>query len=312
MALKHSKVAITPDDPSAEVKMSDWNADHVVDNTGIDMALRTDVPSSPSSGGRLFGRNIAGRASLSMLGDDGALHTMQSSLGRTRVSVYLPAGNSASITNIGLSLTSGGAGLATRNVATTSFYESLRRVAAVSNGAAGSSTSFKHSNVQWFRGASAGMGGFFALCRFGNSDASAVADARMFVGFRSTTADHPNANPSAQIQLVGVGADSGDANLSIMHNDNTGTATKVPLGANFPANTLNTDVYELALYCPPNASYVNYLVRRLNTGDSVEGQIITDLPTNTQLLAWHLWRNNGTTASAVAIDLISLLIETET
>ncbi len=50
---------------------------------------------------------------------------------------------------------------------------------------------------------------------------------------------------------------------------------------------------------------------RLNTGDVASGSLTADLPVNNQLMAPHFWRNNGTTALAVAIDVASLYIETD-
>lgn len=147
--------------------------------------------------------------------------------------------------------------------------------------------------------------------RFGCSDAATVADARSFYGFRDTAGNTGNVNPSTLLNIIGMGTDAGEANFSIMHNDGSGTATKIPLGSDFPDHTLSVDVYELALFAPPNASFVNYQVTRLNTGNVATGTITTDLPSNTTFLAWQMYRSNNTTALAVGVDLMRVYIETE-
>jgi len=86
-----------------------------------------------------------------------------------------------------------------------------------------------------------------------------------------------NVDPSTLVNIIGVGCDAGETTLSMMHNDGAGTATKVALGANFPANTQSVDVYELVLYCDPNGSVVGYRVTRLNTGHTTSKPQASDL-----------------------------------
>ena len=93
--------------------------------------------------------------------------------------------------------------------------------------------------------------------------------------------------------------------------------TPINLGANFPANTLTTDAYELALFSPSNTlAEVYYEVTRLNTGDVATGVIVDSsgvgLPNFAQLLtyAWN-YRTNNATALAVSLDLMSDYIETD-
>jgi len=64
-------------------------------------------------------------------------------------------------------------------------------------------------------------------------------------------------------------------------------------------------------YAKPNQAEVEYMVIRLNTGDQTSGTITTNLPSSTTLLSAQVWRNNGSTASAVGIDIVQrLYIET--
>jgi hypothetical protein len=146
---------------------------------------------------------------------------------------------------------------------------------------------------------------------FGVSDAAAVADGRLFVGLHGSAAVIGNVNPSSLVNMVGVGCDNGQATLRIMTNDGAGAATAVDLGAGFPSNTLSTDVYELILFAPPNGAAIDYRLARLNTGDVAQGSLAADLPLNTQFMAPHVWRNNGSTALAVGIDIVNIYVETD-
>lgn len=312
--LKHAKTSAIADGGDTNlVQPSDWNAGHVIDSDGADAATRTDAPAPPAAGNaRLYGRDVASRSMLSVIGPDGGPHTLQPHFGRNKVVTWIPQGNSASVTVLGAGALTLAGSAAGRNVAAASLFESARRVGAVSASTAAATCGYRWPTAQWMRGNVAGAGGFHAIFRFGCSDAATVADARCLVGLVEQTAILGNANPSSRLNLIAIGTDSGDANLSIIHNDSSGTATKVALGANFPDHTLSTDLYELALYCPPNAAYVGYQVTRLNTGHVTSGTITTDLPSATTLLCPHIWRNNGTTALACAIDFSSIYIETET
>jgi hypothetical protein len=107
-----------------------------------------------------------------------------------------------------------------------------------------------------------------------------------------------------------VGLDAADTTLQIIHNDGAGAATKVNLGASFPEST-NTDFYELALYCSPNDTTVMYEVCNLTTGVGTSGEIIANLPLNTQLLTWQLWRHNVGTGLACGLDVASVYLETD-
>ena len=142
------------------------------------------------------------------------------------------------------------------------------------------------------------------------SDPSTVANARCFIGMVNTGAAVGNVNPSTLTHMVGIGADTGDANLQIMHNDGSGTATKVNLGSGFPANTLSADAYEAFFTVANDGASIAYTVRNLCTGNTASGTISTDLPAAEKTLAPQLWRNNGTTALAVNIDVMQFAVQT--
>jgi hypothetical protein len=179
-----------------------------------------------------------------------------------------------------------------------------------------------------YRSATAASAGSAAGIRFGNgtglinratggrmritwgiSDAAAVANAAVFAGFMKTSANliSANADPSAQVNLIGIGADAGETTLSLINNDVSGTATKTALGTGSlggtaPCNTSETDVYTVAIECNPGGSGWRWYVERENTGDIWSGTVTTDIPTSTTDLEPIVWRCNRATALAARVD----------
>lgn len=194
--------------------------------------------------------------------------------------------------------------------ASTTIAPQMRRVGYVSAATAGSSCGVRNAAQQFQVSSNSASGQWTFSARFLASDAVAVTAARTFIGMANTAAVIGNVNPSTLLHIIGVGADSGDANLSIMHNDGSGTATKVDMGAGFPAHSLSADAYELTLTVASNGASVAYSLKNLCTGNTASGTISTDLPAAEKLLAPQLWRANGATALAVALDVMQFAVET--
>lgn len=314
MALTHEFVSAAVASPDPEmVDGPKWNADHIVDGDGIKFISSNVAPAAPAANSLvLFSRNLAG-ASLPAFRDQTGIDSMlQPFMGRSKVGIWSSFGNqNLGPQSLGLAPAVGTGTTTTRTMNTSSFYGATRWAGMTSAATAGSSAGFRSDRLQFWLGNAPGLGGFRMVARFGCGDGLAVADARSFVGMVGVTTTLGNVNPSTNTNIIGVGTDSGESTLSVMHNDGSGNATKIALGANFPDHTLRADVYELALYSAPNSGVVDYEVTRLNTGDVARGQITIDLPALTTLLTFQSWRNNGTTASAVIADLSTLYIETE-
>ena len=97
--------------------------------------------------------------------------------------------------------------------------------------------------------------------------------------------------------IIGIGSDALDSNLQVFTNDTSGTATKIDLGANFPANRTSgsalTTIYQVQIYNPSGSANVYYKVVNLETGNSVEGTLTSDLPAHTQGLNFFASRCMG-------------------
>jgi hypothetical protein len=157
-------------------------------------------------------------------------------------------------------------------------------------------------NFCW-RGNAAGLGGFDVVMRWGiNTVYAGNASLRSFFGLYDTSAGEPSktSDPNVILNMIGVGSNSGDANLSLMHNDGSGTATMTGLGSSFPARGVDT-VYELRLTCEPNAAAIDYSITNVCSAVTSTGSVSTDFPSSTTFLGWIEWMNTAATASAVGV-----------
>lgn len=199
-------------------------------------------------------------------------------------------------------VTSGGITIATtgstiaRSVASTNYAtEQIRKGFYGSVVSAGRYTGSRGSALLFYIG-----GGFKYVCDVYISDTAFGSGCRQFYGMQGGTTDLAYSDSilvSSLINCIGVGSDSADTNLQVFHNDGTGTATKIDLGANFPANrtagSALTTVYSIELFNAPNSSSVLYRVVNKETGNSVQGTVSTNLPLGTQGLNFFASRCMG-------------------
>jgi hypothetical protein len=157
-------------------------------------------------------------------------------------------------------VTSGGITIATtgstiaRSVASTNYAtKQIRKGFYGSVASAGRYTGSRGSALLFYIG-----GGFKYVCDVYISDTAYGSGCRQFYGMQGATTDLAYSDSilvSSLINCIGVGSDSADTNLQIFHNDGTGTATKIDLGANFPANrtagSALTTVYSIELFNAP-------------------------------------------------------------
>lgn len=268
------------------------------------------APTTPVAGLSTYSKAIGGRQMFAQRGKSGVDYSFQPFIGRNAIFSYKSNGNSTTSTVFGNIAPTGNGTPTARNVANTSFFTWIRRIGYVSASTANRSCGLRHPQLQYGLGNAANLGGFHFVARFGISDNTLATGARLFVGMVGGAGIIGNSEPSALTNIIGVGMNAADTTLQIMHNDATGAATKIDLGASFPEST-NTDFYELALYCSPSDTTVMYEVCNLTTGAQVSGEIIANLPLNTQLLTWQLWRHNSNTGIAVGIDIASVYLETD-
>lgn len=268
------------------------------------------TPAAPTTGATSFARFRAGRRMQSQMGPstNGKDYCFQPALFANKVGWWTCEGNATGgITLVNFANSTTGTAT-TRNVATTNFSTSLRRVAYVSSNPSGSSCGTRHGLLQFYRGDAAGRAGFFYVARFVID--TVQTNMRWFVGLESAGTVIGNVNPSTLLNIIGFGIDSGQTTVRFFNNDGAGAAIATDMGASFPAATAGV-VYEIRIFSPPNGSAIYYSIERLDSAALSEGNVTTDIPANTTLLSPQIWMNNGTTAAAVAIAIVSQYIETD-
>lgn len=288
----------------------------VTDNGSL--VLPENSSPTPAAAGtlKLFVREIANRLLPAFVGPSGLDSTLQPLLARNKVGYWCPPGNATTVPGV-LGFTAPtvtGFTATARNVATTNLFTRMRRLGYVTAATAGAVGQWRQGSGQFTVGSSStNLGGFTYIVRFGISDAADVAGARMFKGLR-TVATPSNVEPSTLTNCIGIGHGAIDTTMRLYYG---GSAAQPPidLGANFPCNTRNTDVYELALFSSPSSGDVHWEVTRLNTGHVATGTIVNTgaavLPTNTTLLCAWGYRTNNATALAVGLDVMSAYLETD-
>jgi hypothetical protein len=221
--------------------------------------------------------------------------------------------NSTTVVSQGGITMSSSASTTAQTVSSTNFATKqirLRYSATVVSG--GRYTGTRGSALLWYI-----HGGFRYVCDFNISDTAFSANCQQFYGLAGQTTDLAYGGVSGTLvntltNIVGVGSEIGDANLQIFHNDASGTATKIDLGVNFPANRtageISTTVYSIELYNEPMSTDVKYKVKNNETGNVVSGTILTNLPLSSQGLNFFASRCMSTTSvtSTGQFDLMKL------
>ena len=114
------------------------------------------------------------------------------------------------------------------------------------------------------------------------------------------------------INIIGIGNSGSDTNLQVLHNDGLGTATKIDLGVDFPANrtagNISTTVYSIQIYNEVMSTNIKYQVINRETGAVANGTVTTNLPSITTPLNFFASRAAGSvTPSTVGeFNLIKL------
>lgn len=282
-------------------------------NAGIgtsgSLELTVDTAPTVPAAGKLtfFARALANKHLPAYVGPSGLDSVLQPFMGRNKVGILSAAGAvAASPVSIGLPGATAVGTNGTKTLDDTSLLGSMRRSYNASAATAGSSCGYRMA-VAAMRSANP-WGGFFLVARFGEE--IITAGSRAFVGLWSSSGAMANKDPSVMINTLGMSYDAGESTWSIQHNDGAGACTRIPLGANFPANT-NNEAYEIAIFSPPGGTSVWVRVERLGTAFVAEHELTTDLPANGQTLAFHIWANNGATAAAKGISLSTMYLESD-
>lgn len=281
--------------------------------------FETDQAPSPATGFAGYGMtSIAGAFMPTMKGSNIKERMIAPLQGWTRFSSI--TGNSGAATiSIGTSHWTGGSctlqGATGWSTANTNYVTRQCATQFISSAAAGNYGGFYTSgsaSAQLYLGDGAGLGGFLFGLRFIPCDT--ITDALMFVGLSTSTSAPTGAAPDALTNCIGVAKLAGSANLHIVYGGSA-AQTAIDLGANFPANGVKTNVYEIQIFSDTNDNtQVGYRVVRNPNGPSnnfeASGWLTnttpgTTLPASTAGLGPRAYRHNNATATAAVIAIVS-------
>ncbi len=272
------------------------------------------TPAVPASGGaKLVAVTRASQPWPAFLTPtSGEAHPLQPLIANGNYSLFMPAVGTT-VTNIGMSPAT--AGTATGlNVAAGSRLARMKRLGyRITTAATTAVASWRNNAAQLsIGGGNAWEGGFWGVMHGGPDTGVTNASHRFFMGLGDTAAP-TDVNPSTLLRIAGIGYDAADTQVQFMHNDATGTATKIALGASFPKpNADSSFAYRLRLYAPPGTvQSLSYEVENLGNGALASGTVTTNLPANTDFLTPKLYTSVGGVSAVTGVMLGPIMFQTE-
>lgn len=257
------------------------------------------------------GRSKLGNGRARWQALDYAGQTWEADNGRT--AIIAPVAGSTTVTTLGCVITGTGTATAAA-LAATSLHTRLERIDyLVTTAATTAVAGFRGGGLMVWRGDAAGVGGFNVTLRWALATGGSTTTNRGFCGLRNTVSAPTDVEPSSLTDLLGMGWDAADAQIQFMHNDGSGTAQKVPLGANFLVPTTDrAAVYELNLSCEPNGSVISYTVKNLMTGATASGSVNSEIPAATTFLNLLGYCSVGGTSSVIGFTLFPSYVSSGT
>ena len=283
-------------------------------DTGVNLTGITTEPTAPSAGIlRFYSKSVAGRMMPKVVGPSGIDTMLQAGLHGNSVFFVAPASGTTAPTAWGGTLTTASTMSVQQTIASANPWQATWRKRFQSSTTAGNNTGMRTAYTQWFRSNAVGYGGFFFRAQFGQN--INLNGSQKFVGLcASTGALAATAGAVGNlVNSIGVGFDTTDAsagNWQFYHNDGTGTATKVDLGADAVRNT--THGYDLIMFSPPNGSDIYVRITNIHSGVIVlDTTYNTDIPAVNVGLAFKAECNNGAVAAATNVEVSKVYIESD-
>jgi hypothetical protein len=286
-------------------------------NNEIQFSIKSTSPATPSAGLSLYATDRAGRKVLKMIGPSGIDTSLQPTLGRNSVGMWMPE-TTTTIRTIGIPASNTGT-VSTPTLASTNIRTQTRRFRVQSTPTTAQSAGSRSNQTMCWRGNAEDLGGFELSIRFadgtGMEPGGTYPQQRAFVGLYATTGVIGNVDPSTLVNVVGMAYDSADTTWRIMWNDGSGTCSTTALGPNFPARNLGK-LYDVTFFAKPFGSTIGWQAISYGTSAapvSVSGVITSDMPSNTTFLCPQIWVNTGnsTGGGAAAIECNKVYLETD-
>jgi len=275
------------------------------------LASNSTQPAAPPADTlQLFGRRRAGADFIEVQRPNGRETPLGPHMGFNRIATWAPSSGTSVIAS-GMPRTVVGT-VAHPTPGSTNLSTSIRRWRVTSAALITGSSSDERAPVKLcFRGNAAGLGGWTYTNRI--SLATLQASANGFFGMlSSTSALAVTQEINTLTNCIGFGFTNGvDTNWQVIHNDESGTVTKVDMGADFPVSNFG-NVYTFFIYAEANGSFVGMRAVNETTGIDYEVELTTNIPASTTFLSVRNYMNNGATVAAtVAYDCSGVYLETD-
>ncbi len=275
-------------------------------DTGITLAGVTNEPTTPASGTlHYYAKSIAGKMIPKVKGPSGLDYPLQASFWQNNTVLWTPT-----TATEGVWQGTVGAGAGTYSTAlptTTNLYTAMKRgrwanVVTTTNQVLGQ----RNTEAMFFRGGSAGQGGFFFFARCGMD--VWTNGGRFFAGMHSATTV-VSADPSASNNTVGFCVDAGDAGAISFLTRASWAATKAATGFTFASNT----GFDLYIFCAPNSSQYTWRIVNITAGTEASGTATLNLPTGATMLTAGVLASNAalTTATSIQLGVNRIYVETD-
>ena len=274
------------------------------------------TPSVPAAGGvKVFGKDMGNAPWPHFLAPDGVVPwPVQPYIGDGRFYAWLPIVGGTTASLIGWPAQSVNGTSTTAAIGTGNRRTNAQRMEfLVTVASTGACAHFRIAQAGFgVNGSAAWEGGFRGLMHGAPATGCTNSSHRFFMGLGDSLA-MSDVDPSSQTQVVGIGYDSADANLQFMHNDASGTCTKIDLGASFAKPTTDRSVwYRLRLYAPPGTTrLLCYEVTNLETGAVDVGAVTTNLPPASSYITPKAYGSVGGVSSVVGITMGNIVFLTE-
>jgi hypothetical protein len=168
----------------------------------------------------------------------------------------------------------------------------------------------RQSQLMFFRGNSASLGGFFFQCRFG-IEAWTAGD-RLFVGVNAGSNTFGTTPISASFNYVGFVIDAGETAITFQTNGASGAATKTAIAGQVALSASNG--YDAYIYARPNDSTIYYRLDHINSQATLINSSSTlTLPNNSSSMNAMAIMSNGanTGVGAAGIGVARIYVETD-
>lgn len=283
-----------------------------VDTGNLKLVSTTD-PSPPTGGIIQYSKLIAGRHMPKIIGPSGIDTVMETGWSGNSKFILVPQNATTAPLCIGGAITTAVTISHQQTIASANPWLATRRTRFACSTTAGNNSGARTAYAQWFSGSAARFGGFFFRTQFGTG--TNLNGGQCFIGLCASTAALAATAGAVSnlINSVGCGYDTTDSsagNWQFYHNDGSGTATKVDLGANAVRNT--THGFDLIIACAPNSN--EFFVRIVNLHSNVvvlDTSYTTDVPAVNTGLAFKAEVNNGAVAAANSLEFAKVYIETD-